>query len=199
MDPDTKLFKYVFAGEGVGLTIENIRSKGSSCVEALEEVNRKMSHFFGRPDRHRKHKESKFTKDLQALVEHMQNHKLHTLTPDREVRSPLNQKNTWKKGAVVDVMQVGAEALMGGKYSEFLQQTTYDPAVGGYPLGDSDEHEQGVDSTGVESVFDHAKNPLSYEDEESVKHAMDTRSRKVGIGMGIGGVGGADDLYMGAR
>lgn len=149
-----------------------------------------MSHFFGRKDGHRQTKEKKFAKDLQALVEHLHSNKVHTLSPGREIRVPLNQKNTWKKGAVVDVMQVGAEALMGGKYTEFLKQTTYDAAVGGYPLGENDEAAETSQTTEPEQsdANDRPRHPISYEDEESINHTL------VDVN-GIGGVGGGDDLY----
>lgn len=127
-------------------------------------------------------------------MEHMRNNKVHELTAGREIRVPSTQKDKrWKKGAVVDGMEVGAEGLTGGKWSEFLKQTTFDPELG-YPL--EDEGTEGQPARWTGTSFDALKNPLTFRDEESLQH-LGRRGRSGGFGSG--GVGGADDLFTGTQ
>lgn len=93
--------------------------KGSSCVEALDEISHKVAGFFGGPDRSRKHKEKKFHQDLRMLVEHLQKNAVHTVKGGREVMPPgppgKSKGAVAKRRGVVDIMVLGHDALNAGK------------------------------------------------------------------------------------
>lgn len=173
--------------------MENIQAKGSSCVEALDSISRATAQFFGARDPYRRHKESKVTKDLQVLIGHLQNNQVHTLKVGREIRAPLGkQGKDLMRSGVYDVMTLGHEALANGAWGDFLKETTYDPALG-YPLDTGEEGEQ-AELPLSDRAFDGQQNPLSY---GSVEALQDHMSGSGGGSLGLGGVGGGDDLYIG--
>lgn len=78
---------------------------------------------------------------------------------------------------------------MPGKFSEYVKQTTYDPAVG-YPIEIAD----GSEAPTSGSVFDNADNPLTLTSNASTQDQRDGTDV-----MGLGGVGGGDGFYEGGR
>lgn len=122
--------------------------------------------YFGNPHKNRKHKEAKFQKDLHALIDDLTKGKVHTLIENRTLLAPPPKKQpatgvSIRQSSIIDVIAIGAKILNAGGYSQFVQTTTYDNALG-YPLdGDDSSESRG----GSESVFDGADNPLSIESE----------------------------------
>lgn len=161
-------------------------------MEALDSISRATAQFFGTRDPYRRHKESKVTKDLQVLVAHLQNNHVHTLKAGREIRAPLGkQGKDLMRSGVYDVIALGHETLANGAWSDFLKETTYDPALG-YPLESGEEgDESGLPLS--DTAFDNQQNPLSYESAEALQDHMSGS----GEPLGLGGVGGGDDLYIG--
>ncbi|KAG8961831.1 hypothetical protein FRC00_011095 [Tulasnella sp. 408] len=187
-----RLIKHEYIAEGSGLTVENIKAKGSSCVEALDSISRATAQFFGIRDPYRRHKESKVTKDLQVLVAHLQNNRVHTLKAGREIRAQLGkQGKDLMRSGVYDVIALGHESLANGAWSDFLKETTYDPALG-YPLEAGEEGDESALPLS-DTAFDNQQNPLSYESAEALQDHMSGS----GETLGLGGVGGGDDLYIG--
>ncbi|KAG9015670.1 hypothetical protein FRB90_004558 [Tulasnella sp. 427] len=187
-----RLVKCEHLAEGSGLTVENIKARGSSCVEALDVISRATAQFFGTRDPYRRHKEAKVTKDLQALVGHLQNNQVHSLKIGRRIRAPVTKqgKEVMRSG-VYDVISSGFESLTQGGWSDFLKETTYDPALG-YPL-DTGEGRTESELPLSESAFDNEQNPLTYRTDEALQEHMEG----TGANLGLGGVGGGDDLYIG--
>lgn len=152
----------VFIAQGNGVTVKYIIEKGSACVEAFREVTNRVSKFFGNSETPRRSKEISFLEDMRVLVEDMERRGIHRSPPKKRM-VPAAKKQSGKKeavSAVVDVQVVGAEIWENGKFSEFLKNTTYDPATG-YAIPEGDNHDSRLD-TG--SVFDRTDdNPLEYE------------------------------------
>nr|VWP01094.1 Sensor protein zRas [Ganoderma boninense] len=152
--------KCVFIAHGSGVTIEYIMTKGSACVEAFRDVSHLVANFFGDPDRRRRSKEVAFMEDLRVLVEEMVRRNAHVLsTEDHFVPEPTPKAKRGKKksgraaqprSAVVDVMDSGAAIWAEGKFTSFIQKTTYDPASGYPPFTEevesSAEHDRRLDS-----------------------------------------------------
>lgn len=183
-------FQHIYVAQKSGLTVENIREKGSSCVEALEEASRKVSEFFGRSEKHRRHKESKFYHDLRVLVEHLLKYNLHTLDKRRKVQGIVTRKGAWKKGAIVDILLSGGGDLLDGVWDNFVRTSTYDPALG-YPMESEEKEDEDVIPPS-DTVFDNVENPLSWGDDQSLSDTM-VESQSTGLG----GIGGADEFYRG--
>ncbi|KZT33874.1 hypothetical protein SISSUDRAFT_1132276 [Sistotremastrum suecicum HHB10207 ss-3] len=105
--------KRVFIPKGTGVTVENIMSKGSSCVEALRSISAKMSAFCGLHETERRHRESAIAADVQALVERMIKEQIHVLTPRRtlwitsKATKSKPKKPPPKVSAVIDVIANG--------------------------------------------------------------------------------------------
>jgi hypothetical protein len=99
---------------------------------------------------------------MRVLVEDMERRGIHRSPPKKRM-VPAAKKQSGKKeavSAIIDVQVVGAEIWQNGKFSEFLKNTTYEPATG-YPIPEKDVHDSHLD-TGT--VFDRAgDNPLEYE------------------------------------
>jgi hypothetical protein len=81
--------------------------------------------------------------DMRVLVEDMEKHGLHHPTLSKHFVPALKpakaRKNTaTEKSAIVDVLVEGAEAWEHGKFKEYLNATTYDPATG-YPITEKEE------------------------------------------------------------
>ena len=138
--------------------------KGSACVEAFREVTNRVSKFFGNSDIPRRSKEISFLEDMRVLVEDMERHGIHRSPPEKRM-VPADKKQSGKKevvSAIVDVQVLGAEIWQNGKFTEFLKNTTYEPATG-YPIPEKDDHDNRLD-TASGTVFDRTgDNPLEYE------------------------------------
>ena len=154
----------VFIAQGSGVTVDYIIEKGSACVEAFREISHLLANFFGDPDRARRSKEIAFHDDMRILVEQMEHHGGHRLSLSGHF-VPAPTKKTSKKtstaplSAIVDVDVAGAEVWQHGKFTEFIQATTYDPALG-YPIENPEDHDTRLD-TGT--VFDNTVlNPLEH-------------------------------------
>lgn len=163
-------------------------------METLDALSRLVAKFFEGPHCSRRHKESKFHTDMRALVEHLQKHQVHKLTAGREVFGTgacLSRGLAAKRTGVFDAMALGAEALSRGKWSEYLKQTTFDPALG-YPVDTPEANDQN-EAPVTDTCFDKSKNPLSYSSDEAVQGHLDGQ----GGCTGVGGIGGGDDMYCG--
>ncbi|KAJ7805523.1 hypothetical protein B0H14DRAFT_3153397 [Mycena olivaceomarginata] len=136
--------KRVFIASGSGVTIEYIMRKGSACVEAFRDITHLVANFFGDPDRARRSKEVKFNPDIEALVTEMQRRKFHVVSKERHFvpappkkpskKPPKNPRSPEPpRSAIVDVFVLGAEQW-NGKFTEFIKATTFDAALGGYPV-----------------------------------------------------------------
>jgi hypothetical protein len=125
------------------VTINYIIQKGSACVEAFREITHIVAQFFANRDSARRSKEVAFMEDMRVLVEDMEKHGLHHPTLSKHFVPALKpakaRKNTaTEKSAIVDVLVEGAEAWEHGKFKEYLNATTYDPATG-YPITEKEE------------------------------------------------------------
>ncbi|KAJ7505795.1 hypothetical protein B0H11DRAFT_2272573 [Mycena galericulata] len=193
--------KRVFIASGSGVTIHYIIRKGSACVEAFREITHMVANFFGDPDRARRSKEVKFEQDIQALVAEMQRRKFHVVnTAGHFVPAPPKKlpkklpKNPGPveapRSAIVDVFVKGTEEW-NSKFTEFIQSTTYDPALGGYaPAAESSTgsaHDTTLDNN---TVFDSlTNNPISADT------YLDLHGNEDGDGVvGSGGLGGGNDF-----
>lgn len=171
----------VFIAHGANVTIKYIIEKGSACVEAFRDVSHRVAMLFGDPDRSRRHKELRFQKDLETLVDDMRKNKLHILTRDRFIEDTSKKRpaDGSRISAVYDVFMKGAELLSeSGKWSEFLERSTFDPALG-QPMGDP----EGADT--VNPVLRDGLDDL-YDDERSAPYCD-----------GHGGLGGGDEFTTG--
>ena len=185
----------MFIAKGSGVTIQYIIEKGSACVEVFREISHKFSRTFGHADRARRHKEVTIEHDLRLLCEAMLSAHLHIQTPKRPVLSSakVNRKGdvtTPGKSMVVDAFEVGAQILNDGKFSEFIQTTTWDPAVGfqGPEAGDQDTNRP-RDILENGTAFDITDtNPISIEDYADIDDGDDIQQRCPGYGSLGGGM-----------
>ena len=141
--------------------------------------------FFGNPDRSRKSKEISFQEDFRILVEDIERRSLHQENPKiHRVSAPQKVSKTNRTepeiSAIDDVQVAGAEIWVNGKFSEFMKNTTFDPAVG-YPIT-TDDHDTRLNSG---TVFDNVRNPLEHDSYEDV-HADEEGDNVVGS-LGGGG------------
>ncbi|KAJ7742717.1 hypothetical protein DFH07DRAFT_964428 [Mycena maculata] len=189
--------KRVFIASGSGVTIHYIIRKGSACVEAFREITHMVANFFGDPDRARRSKEVKFEQDIQALVAEMQRHKFHVVNtaghfvPAPPKKLPKNPRPVEApRSAIVDVFVKGAEEW-NSKFTEFIQSTTYDPALGGYAAAAESSIGSARDTTlDNDTVFDSlTNNPISADT------YLDLHGNEDGDGVaGSGGLGGGNDF-----
>ena len=158
-------------------------------MEAFREVTNRVSKYFGNSETPRRSKEISFLEDMRVLVEDMERRGIHQSPPKKRI-IPAVQKQSGRKeavSAVVDVQVVGAEIWENGKFSEFLKNTTYDPATG-YPIPEHDDHDSRLD-TGT--VFDSTEdNPLEYENFNDL-HGDDDDE------MGLNSLGGGSEFSTG--
>jgi hypothetical protein len=160
-----------------------------------------VANFFGDPDRARRSKEVKFEQDIQALVAEMQRRKFHVVNPAGHF-VPAPPKKLPKKlpknpgpaeaprSAIVDVFVKGAEEW-NSKFTEFIQSTTYDPALGGYaPAAESSTGSARDTTLDNNTVFDSlTDNPISADT------YLDLHGNEDGDGVaGSGGLGGGNDF-----
>lgn len=166
-------------------------AKGSAAVEAFREVSHLVAKFFGDPDKPRQHKEIALKEDMCVLVEAMIKESIHTvsLNKPRAVPAPPKRKKTTTdaglRSAVIDVFDIGAQAWQSGKFDEYIQSTTYDPALG-YPVPKEQKMKKNAVSSALDNgtVFDNCEvNVLSYD------AYMDLHGDDSELGDGAGGLG----------
>ncbi|KZT36483.1 hypothetical protein SISSUDRAFT_1130344 [Sistotremastrum suecicum HHB10207 ss-3] len=152
--------KRVFISKGSGVTVDNILTKGSTCVEALRSISAKMSAFCGLNRRDRAHKEMSAAADIQALVEALIKEQVHIPTPGRTLWSPPvrkkgSQKIPPKISSVVDVVANGISWWDAGEIRKYYVINTAWNATEGYPLGVSGKRNRvGELDIDREDVFD---------------------------------------------
>ncbi|KAJ7890896.1 hypothetical protein B0H14DRAFT_3700502 [Mycena olivaceomarginata] len=192
--------KRVNIAKGSGVTIKYMIEKGSAPVEAFREVTHQFARTFGFADRARRHKEVDVGQDLRLLTETMLDAQLHILTANRPVYAPLkvNKKGVVASGprvsAVVDSFDTGAQALQGGKFSEFIRSTAWDPAAG-YPVGASELTPDPNDPLINGSVFDRVDtNPLSRDGFNDMDDGDAHNQRFPGLGALGGGLEYSDHI-----
>ncbi|KAJ7839705.1 hypothetical protein B0H14DRAFT_3869657 [Mycena olivaceomarginata] len=192
--------KRVNIAKGSGVTIKYMIEKGSAPVEAFREVTHQFARTFGFADRARRHKEVDVGQDLRLLTETMLDAQLHILTANRPVYAPLkvNKKGVVASGprvsAVVDSFDTGAQALQGGKFSEFIRSTGWDPAAG-YPVGASELTPDPNDPLINGSVFDRVDtNPLSRDGFNDMDDGDAHNQRFPGLGALGGGLEYSDHI-----
>ena len=182
----------VFIAQGSGVTIRYIIKKGSACVEAFWEITHIVSQFFGNRDAARHSKEVAFMEDMRVLVEDQEKHRLHHATSSKHFVPALKPAKAHKKtaseeSAIFDVLVEGAEAWEHGKFKEYLNVTTYDPATG-YPITEREE----ANSAWLNNMtaFNNTKdNPLDFESYEDL-HVDDDEE-------GLGSLGGGGEFSTG--
>ena len=148
----------VFIAQGNGVTVKYIMEKGSACVEAFREVTNRVSKFFGNSDIPRQSKEISFLEDMRVLVKDMEQRGIHRSPPEKRM-VPADKKQSGKKeavSAIVDVQVLSVEIWQNGEFTDFLKNTTYEPATG-YPIpekdhDDHDLHGDDDDDTGLNSL-----------------------------------------------
>lgn len=177
-------FKRVFIARGNGVTVEYIIKKGSACVEAFRSISHEMAKVFGDPDRPRRHREVRFKKDIQMLVEDLERNKIHY---DSKVEHFVPAKP--RKGSkqepvsrIFDVQVRGADIWSNGNFNHYIKTTTYDQELRRYQLGNAarkpaqkkagdaeedgdgetaeDEEEEEEDLLDSGNVFDGNQNPM---------------------------------------
>ncbi|KAF7972318.1 hypothetical protein HWV62_18506 [Athelia sp. TMB] len=197
--------KRVFIAQGNGVTIDYIMSKGSACVEAFRDISHNVAHFFGDPNRARRHKEVKFQEDIRLLVEEMVRKNLHVLHKDGHFVPALPPKAkkaataklqpTEPKSAIADAWVMGMQIWQEGKFTDFITSTTYDPALG-YPVSSNinNTSESRIDTSIFDNgtVFDQTENPFDFEGHEDL-HGDEI----MGGCPGVGGLGGGDEFSTG--
>jgi len=119
----------------------------------------------------------------------MQRRDLHPEKPKiRPILAPrkVSKKNNTEPqvSAIVDVKVAGAEIWSNGKFTDFMKNTTFDPAVG-YPIT-TDDHDTRLDSG---TVFDNASNPLEHDSYDDVHADEDDES--------VGSLGGGGEYSTG--
>ncbi|KAJ7714683.1 hypothetical protein B0H14DRAFT_3901740 [Mycena olivaceomarginata] len=191
--------KRVNIAKGSGVTIKYMIEKGSAPVEAFREVTHQFARTFGFADRARRHKEVDVGQDLRLLTETMLDAQLHILTANRPVYAPLkvNKKGVVASGprvsAVVDSFDTGAQALQGGKFSEFIRSTAWDPAAG-YPVGASELTPDPNDPLINGSVDRVDTNPLSRDGFNDMDDGDAHNQRFPGLGALGGGLEYSDHI-----
>lgn len=129
---------------------------------------------------------------MRVLVEDLEKHGLDRSTASKHFVPALKPANTRKKtaptnSAIVDILVQGAEAWEHGKFKEYLNTTTYDPATG-YPITQTEEGNSArLDNM---TAFDNTEdNPLDFESYVDL-HADDDEN-------GLGSLGGGGEFSTG--
>jgi len=151
-----------------------------------------VAQFFGNNDAARRSKEVAFMEDMRVLVEDMEKHNLHHATSSKHfvpALKPVKARKTTtpEKSAIVDVLVEGAEAWEHGKFKDYLNATTYDPATG-YPITEKEE----ANSTRLDNMtaFNNTQeNPLDFESYDDL-HVDDDEE-------GLGSLGGGGQFSTG--
>lgn len=148
-------------------------------------------------------------KDLEALIDDMQKTAVHVKTANREVEAPErkgfqvlpNDGSPGRWSMVEDIMATGAAMLHGGKLSEFIEKTTFDPALG-YPTSledigearvqnDADASDAGLGNKEGHPVLDSIES--QYTNSEIFKDLDDGGDEDMEC-PGVGGLGGGGEF-----
>lgn len=160
-------------------------------MEAFREITHVVSQFFGSRDVSRRSKEVAFMEDMRILVEDMEKNGMHRTMPAKHFVPAMKPAKGRKKtdpenSGIVDVLVQGAEAWAHGKFKEYLNATTYDPATG-YPITETEEHNSArLDNM---TVFDMEDNPLEFESYDDLHGDEDDE--------GLGSLGGGGEFATG--
>ncbi|KAJ7576374.1 hypothetical protein C8J56DRAFT_899899 [Mycena floridula] len=115
----------VFIGQGNGVTVKYIIEKGSACVEAFRDISHLVANFFGDPDRAKRLKSWHSPKicgfSSKKWYENICTNYL------------LIMRYMFLHSAIADVLVEGAKVWNQSKFTEFIQSTSSDPALG-YPI-----------------------------------------------------------------
>ncbi|KZV98769.1 hypothetical protein EXIGLDRAFT_746479 [Exidia glandulosa HHB12029] len=132
--------KIVHMADGSGVNVENIIKRGSSCIEALRDISLAVSRFAGNSKGPRRHKESKFSHDLQVIYDLCRSKKVHILVerPDRFIPRPPSKGKRSKaktatalppRSAIWSLFTKGVEGW-NGRWETMLRTSTHDPQLG---------------------------------------------------------------------
>ena len=113
---------------------------------------------------------------------HQKNPKSRPVSAPRKVSK--RNKTEPKISVIVDIQVAGAQIWVNGNFTDFMRNTTFDPAVG-YPITTND-HDTRLNSR---TVFDNVVNPLEHDSYEDV-HA----DEEDGI---VGSLGGGGEYSTG--
>jgi hypothetical protein len=129
--------------------------------------------------------------DMCVLVEDMEKHKLHRSMPSKHfvpAMKPTGRKKTAPEAsAIFDISVAGAEAWEQGKFKEYVNTTTYDPATG-YLITEKEES----NSAQLDNMtpFDNTENnPLDFDSYDDL-HGDDDDD-------GLGSLGGSGEFSTG--
>jgi hypothetical protein len=130
--------------------------------------------------------------DMRILVEDQEKHRLHRSTPTKHFVPAMKPASGRKKtdpenSAIFDVLVQGAEGWEHGKFEEYLNTTTYDPATG-YPITETEER----NSAQLDNMtsFDNTEdNPLDFESYDDLHGDEDDE--------GLGSLGGGSEFATG--
>lgn len=132
--------------------------------------------------------------DLRLLTEDLVRTRLHIATAERRVLAPAKFKKGGeslpRKSAIIDCFYTGAQALNKGKFNDFIQSTTWDPAVG-YPIDvivqSSLQASDDVLLNGT--IFDRTdKNPITQSEFNDIDDGDDHEKEVPGLGSLGGGM-----------
>lgn len=178
------------------MTIKHIIEKGSACIEVFRELSHSFARTFGQSDRSRRSNEVNADDDIRALVESLNSGRVHVLTSGRTLLVPVitgkgANRTTTFKSSIIDAFDVGTRPLHQGKWPEFLQSTSWDPALGAASRQNNEESdgekEEDGDVLQSGSVFDtRRENPLSIDEFADTDDGDDLTQRCDGLG-GLGG------------
>ncbi|KAF8962191.1 hypothetical protein BDZ97DRAFT_1663230, partial [Flammula alnicola] len=181
--------KRVFIAKGSGVTVVYIIEKGSACVEIFRDISHKVERTFGHTDRSRRHKEVSTEQDLRLLAEEMMSAHLHEQTSDREILSAAKVNKNSKvtsppQSMIFDSFDVGAKLLNGGKFTEFVRTTAWDPAIG-YPIETAINAAQDHDVLINGSAFDaQDRNPIAGDEFNDLDDGDDLQATAALSGLG---------------
>jgi len=102
--------------------------------------------------------------DMRVLIEDMEKHGLHHSMPSKHFVPAMKPAKGQKKtdpenSAILDTLVQGAEAWEHGKFKEYINTTTYNPATG-YPITETEERNSArLDNM---TTFDSEENPLDF-------------------------------------
>jgi len=160
-------------------------------VEAFRALSHDVARYFGDSDRSRRHKEVAFFEDMRVLVEDMMLKDMHVVKAGRFIPG-LSKKEDGTmvmRSTIFDIMVAGAEVWHNGKFNEYIQATTYDPALG-YPVTEQPTPDEIQHRLRTDTVFDDViVNPLEYDSLEDLDDEAVSSSYP-----GLGGFGGTDDF-----
>jgi hypothetical protein len=134
-----------------------------------------------------------FIEDMRVLVEDLERHRLHRSTPTKHFVPALKptsgrkKNNDQENSAIFDVLVHSAEGWAHGELEEYLNTTTYDPAMG-YPITETEEQ----NSTWLDNMtsFDNTEdNLLDFKSYDDLHGDEDDK--------GLGSLGGGTEFCTG--